>query len=105
MAGSPPTPGYPVHLGFPGGPPYAPPLHPAIPFLASTGDRIGAFLVDAVVLLLLTIPVYVLMFMIFFGFAVEEAPFVAVPLVMFPSMLLPLLIQVAYVAMTEGRTG
>jgi len=45
------------------------------------------------------------MFTIFFGFVLEEAPVVAFPFVMLPVMLLPLVIQVAYVALTEGRTG
>lgn len=81
------------------------PPHPAIPYLASTGDRIGAFLIDAIILLLLIIPVYVLILMVFFGLASSETTFFATPFVVFPLMLLPMLLPMVYVALTEGRTG
>lgn len=106
--GDPAPPGfqaYPVNPGPSGWTSVAPPPDPAIPYLASTGDRIGAFLIDALILLLPTIPVYALIFVTFFAFVVPEAPFVAAPFVMFPLMLLPIFTQMAYVALTEGRGG
>ena len=103
--GLPTPPGYPPFSGAPGWAGYQPPPHPAIPYLAGTGDRIGAFLIDAVILLLLSIPVYVLIVVVFFGLASSETTFVATPFIVFPLMLLPILVQMAYVALTEGRTG
>ena len=95
-------PGYPGH---PGWAPYPLPTHPAIPFLATTGDRVGAHLIDLMVILVLMIPVLVLIVVLLFGFVVPEAPFALAPLILFPAMLLPILVQLGYVVLTEGRTG
>lgn len=82
---------------------YPPP--PGYPSAAGPTGHPGAFLIDAVILLLLTIPVNGLIFVTFFGVTSLESTFFAAPFIVFPFMLFPLLIQMAYVALTEGRTG